>query len=134
MSINIEHLQALAEAAEQEGLVMVPIRPSDTLELIKRLQELEAEWDALAAHVERLRAVAENMDHFNDDEDMAEAEAALSDSGDTLDEVFARRDAANKAEELELLLSITRNDDAGEAIRAVMFDRIKKLRRQAEEE
>lgn len=59
---------------------------------------IEKSEQALAAHVERLRLVAENMDYFNDSIDLGDAEIAASDAGDTLDEILARRDALMKAE------------------------------------
>lgn len=72
-----------------------------TEDLIEAVVALREERYALAAHVERLRLVAENMDYFNDSIDLGDAEIAASDAGDTLDEILARRDALAKAEALD---------------------------------
>ncbi|OBX36933.1 hypothetical protein A8U91_01281 [Halomonas elongata] len=94
MSIDPEQLLKLAK--DRHGPAGVTLGWPTVMQIVEGLRER----NRLAIDVGRLRAVAENMDHFNDGDDLAEAEAALSDSGDTLDEAFSRRDAAIKAEAL----------------------------------
>lgn len=106
-----DHCAAAREHAENDARFIAAASPAAILDLIELVREEEAEReraaelrqerDALIAHVERLRLVAENMDYFNDSIDLGDAEIAASDAGDTLDEILARRDALAKAEALD---------------------------------
>lgn len=115
---NLERIEALT----QENIL-----------LAASLKKADAEWDELAAHVERLRNALYNLSP-DSPRTFEQAQAAKKEQRAALAETpqtsLARRDALKQAEALETLY----NDLSGQGMvrRGVLLDRVIEIQSQAE--